>query len=224
MQPWRIHVPTQSFPVSPPPITITFLSLADIYFPSPKLESSRLFVVDFKKSTAKYIPLASLPGALISLGFEAPHARITASYSSISFLALIFSPIFASVTNSTPSSLITSSFLSIICFSSFILGIPYLNSPPILSDLSNTVTIWPLVLSWSAAASPAGPEPTTAIRFPVLTLGGLGPAQPFSYARSIIAISFSLVHTASPFRPQVHAFSHSAGQTRLVNSGKLLVL
>ena len=86
----------------------------------------------------------------------------------------------ASVTNSTPSSFITLSFLSIICFSSFILGIPYLKSPPILSALSYTVTRWPLWLSWSATASPEGPEPMTAILFPVLAFGGLGPASPLA--------------------------------------------
>ena len=36
--------------------------------------SSKLFVVALRKSTAKYIPLASRPGALISLGLEAPQA------------------------------------------------------------------------------------------------------------------------------------------------------
>ena len=178
LQPCLIQVPTQSLPVSPPPITITFLSLADMYLPSVRLESNKLLVVDVRKSTAKYIPLASLPGAFISLGLEAPQASTTASYSSISFLALIFSPAFAFVINSMPSFFITSSFLSIICFSNFILGIPYLNKPPILSALSYTVTLCPLELSWSATASPAGPEPITAILLSVLTFGGFAPASP----------------------------------------------
>ena len=59
-------------------------------------------------------------------------------------IALMFSPTFALVTNSMPSSFIISSFLSIICFSSFILGMPYLKSPPIRSALSYTVTLCPL--------------------------------------------------------------------------------
>ena len=79
LHPCLIHVPTQSLPVSPPPITITFLSFADINFPSVRLESKRLLVVDVRKSTAKYIPFASLPGAFISLGLDAPHASTTAS-------------------------------------------------------------------------------------------------------------------------------------------------
>ncbi len=79
LQPCLIAVPTQSLPVSPPPITITFLSFALIYLPSVRSESRRLLVVAVRKSTAKYIPSASLPGALISLGLEAPTASTTAS-------------------------------------------------------------------------------------------------------------------------------------------------
>ena len=69
-----MDVPTQSFPVSPPPITITFFPLAEIYFLSFNPESNRLFVVDFKKSTAKLIPFASRPGTSIFLGFDDPQA------------------------------------------------------------------------------------------------------------------------------------------------------
>ncbi len=43
-QPWRMAVPTQSLPVSPPPMTNTFLSLALTALPSEKPESSRLRV------------------------------------------------------------------------------------------------------------------------------------------------------------------------------------
>ena len=104
------------------------------------------------------------------------------------------------------------------------LGIPYIRSPPTLSSLSYTVTLCPRLLSWSAVASPAGPEPITATVFPVLTAGAFAFAYPFSYAFSIIRCSLALTDTGSPFNPQVHAFSHNAGQTREVNSGKLFVL
>ncbi|MNI47626.1 hypothetical protein D3C73_1021560 [compost metagenome] len=60
-------------------MTITFLSFAEIKFPSLKLESNKLLVLALKKSTAKCTPLSSLPGAFKSLGFEAPVARTTAS-------------------------------------------------------------------------------------------------------------------------------------------------
>ena len=39
------------------------------------------------------------------------------------------------------------------------------------SARSKTVTLWPALLSWAAAASPAGPEPTTATVFPVRESG-----------------------------------------------------
>ena len=42
------------------------------------------------------------------------------------------------------------------------------------SFFSNTVTSWPARASCCAAASPAGPEPTTATRLPVLHCGRLG--------------------------------------------------
>ena len=56
---------------------------------------------------------------------------------------------------------------------------------------------------------------------PVRTVGGCGFTQPSAYAVSIMARSFSLVDTGSPFRLQVHAASQSAGHTLEVNSGKL---
>ena len=45
-----------------------------------------------------------------------------------------------------------------------------------------------------------------------------------AYAVSITPCSLSLTDTGLPQCPHVHAFSHSAGQTLDVNSGKLLVL
>ena len=51
-----------------------------------------------------------------------------------------------------------------------------------------------------------------------------GAAYPFAYAVSITPCSLSLTDTGLPQCPHVHAFSHSAGQTLDVNSGKLLVL
>src|SRR5687768_3922222 len=88
---------------------------------------------------------------------------------------------------------------------------------------SNTVTSWPARASCCAAASPAGPEPTTATFLPVLTLGTCGLTQPSAHARSAIACSIDLMPTGSSLTLSVHAASHGAGQTRPVNSGKLLV-
>ncbi|MNI47625.1 hypothetical protein D3C73_1021550 [compost metagenome] len=102
-------------------------------------------------------------------------------------------------------------------------GIPYIRSPPILSCLSNTTTLCPLLFKESAVASPAGPEPITATFLPLLTLGGSGFINPSSNALSIIDLSFSFIVIAGPLIPAVHAASHGAGHTLPVNSGKLFV-
>ena len=70
---------------------------------------------------------------------------------------------------------------------------------------------------------PAGPEPTIATFFPVLTAGGSGFTQPCSKARSAIAHSMVLMVTGLSSMLSVQEASHGAGQTRPVTSGKLLV-
>ena len=70
---------------------------------------------------------------------------------------------------------------------------------------------------------PAGPEPTTATFLPVFTVGGCGCTQPISQPLSMIACSIDLMPTGSLLMFKVQAASHGAGQTRPVNSGKLLV-
>ena len=79
------------------------------------------------------------------------------------------------------------------------------------------------MFSCAAAASPAGPEPTTAAVLPVRNAGGSGLIQPSSNARSTIDCSICLIVTASSLMSSTHADSHGAGQMRPVNSGKLFV-
>src|SRR5262249_10175183 len=69
----------------------------------------------------------------------------------------------------------------------------------------------------------AGPDPTTATVLPLLRDGGSGFTQPCSKARSTMAHSMVLMVTGSSRMLSVHEASHGAGQTRPVNSGKLLV-
>src|SRR5450830_1467667 len=71
---------------------------------------------------------------------------------------------------------------------------------------------------------PAGPEPTTAIFLHVLCSAGCGCTQPSRQARSMMACSIDLMPTAASFTLSTQAASQGAGQTRPVNSGKLLVL
>ena len=133
------------------------------------------------------------------------------------------SPMFVRVTNFTPDWHNNSTRRSTRHLSSFIMGIPYISKPPMRSARSYTVTSWPARFSWSAAASPAGPDPTTATVKPVRCCGWTGVTQPSSKPRSTIACSISLMVTAGSVIPRTHAPSQGAGQTRPVNSGKLLV-
>ena len=92
------------------------------------------------------------------------------------------------------------------------------------SDFSKTVTVCPTRLSCSAAASPAGPDPTMATDFPVRAAGGDGAIQPSAKPRSTIESSTDLIVTASPSIASTHDPSQGAGHSRPVHSGKLLVL
>eukprot|EP00959_Pyramimonas_sp_CCMP1952_P141868 2969489-Pyramimonas_sp.AAC.1 len=73
---------------------------------------------------------------------------------------------------------------------------PYITSPPMRSLRSYTVTVCPALLSWSAAASPAGPDPITAMVLPVRVGGGRGLIQPSSHALSMMDTSMFLMVTA----------------------------
>ena len=128
-----------------------------------------------------------------------------------------------SVLKTIPSLIKISTLLSIISFSNLKFGMPYLNSPPILSSLSKTVTLCPALLSCCAAARPAGPDPITATVLPVLVLGIWGLIQPSLKAFSTIYFSIFSIEIGSSIIPNTQAFSHGAGQSLPVNSGKLLV-
>ena len=77
--------------------------------------------------------------------------------------------------------------------------------------------------SCCAQARPAGPEPTIAIRLPVPRGAHCGLIQPSRQPRSTISHSIVLIVTGASSRLSVQAASQGAGQTRPVNSGKLLV-
>jgi len=104
-------------------------------------------------------------------------------------------------------------------------GIPYRSSPPAASARSYITTVWPARVSCWAAASPAGPDPITATFLPVSLPGPGGSAgsQPSRQARSAISTSTCLIVTGSALMPSTQPLSHGAGQSRPVNSGKLLV-
>jgi len=91
------------------------------------------------------------------------------------------------------------------------------------SSRSKTTTSCPARASCCAAASPAGPEPTTATRLPVLSRGGCGTNGPSAMTWSAMLRSIALMVTGSSRRFSTHEASHGAGHTRPVTSGKLFV-
>ena len=133
-------------------------------------------------------------------------------------------PMFAFVTNSIPSCSSKSTRRWTFSLSSFMFGMPYISSPPTRSSRSYTVILCPIWFKQSAAASPAGPLPTTATDSPERCDGMRGTIHPSSNARSTMEYSMFLIVTGWSINPATQAPSHGAGHTRPVNSGKLFVL
>ena len=102
------------------------------------------------------------------------------------------------VTNRVPSSRSCASRRSRTFFSILNSGMPYRSRPPSRSSRSYTVTSWPARVSCCAAASPAGPEPTTATVLPDDTIACRGRIRSFSHDTSAIASSTRLIATAPP--------------------------
>lgn len=86
--PWRFEVPTQSEPVSPPPITTTCLPLAEIGL---GLSPATCLFCGIRNSSAKCTPPSSRPGTGRSRGTSEPPASTTASNSCCNCSALMTS-------------------------------------------------------------------------------------------------------------------------------------
>ena len=127
------EVPTQSLPVSPPPITTTFFPVANRSsfrillsieaFANGSLPATRLLLC-FRKSMAKCTPSSSRPGIKRFLGVVLPPASTMALYSLKRSLILTFTPTFARHLNTTPSSSMNFILRSTTHFSSLKSGIP----------------------------------------------------------------------------------------------------
>src|SRR5256886_5053089 len=155
---------------------------------------------------------------------SAPAASNTASCRSRREATVTSTPTAHDVTNPTPSARSWISRRSMCSFSSLKSGMPYRISPPSSSSRSYTVTACPARASCWAAASPAGPDPTTPTDRPEADAGRTGVTYPRSKARLMISTSTCLMVTGAPPEiPSTHAASHGAGHSRPVNSGKLFV-
>ena len=104
--PCRLDVPTQSLPVSPPPITTTFLPVASKLPRGAARTSSspalRLFCC-VRNSIARRTPFISAPGIASPRASSAPPAKTTASKFSCRLLKETSTPTSLLVLNSTPS-------------------------------------------------------------------------------------------------------------------------
>ena len=89
--PCRLEVPTQSLPVSPPPITTMFFPVAKISSPL-TIFLPTLWFCCFRNSIAKYTPFISLPGIDKLRGMVDPPAKTIACDSRNKSLILIFLP------------------------------------------------------------------------------------------------------------------------------------
>lgn len=159
----RCAVPRQSAPVSPPPmITTCLFSAVMVSCGENSCPLSRRFCC-VRYFIANSMPFRFLPWMGRSLGIVDPPASIIAWFFSSSSFGDMSIPTLVLVRNLMPSSRICCIRLSTTVFSSLNSGIPSASSPPRYSSRSNTVTLCPDRFSCCAAASPAGPEPTTAM-------------------------------------------------------------
>ena len=125
--PCRFEVPTQSLPVSPPPITTTCLPVA-VRLPRGAARSSsspatRLFCW-VRNSIAIRTPGISAPGIASGRASSAPPARTTASKFSRSEAKEISTPTSLEVLNVTPSASICTQRRLMRCFSILKSGMP----------------------------------------------------------------------------------------------------
>ncbi len=132
-------------------------------------------------------------------------------------------PMMQSSSNLTPSRARLSISMSMMSFGRRNSGIPYFSTPPATCRASYTVTSTPALTRSPAQARLAGPEPTTAARFPVFTnCGGLSHPRPA--AKSATKRSRRPMATGSSLLPMMQVASHctSCGQTRPQTAGSAL--
>ena len=120
--PWRMEVPTQSLPVSPPPITSTCFPLALIGAAAISPVKKRF--CPSRSSSARWMPPSSRPGIFKSLAAGVPMATTTASFIFASQSAETSRPTATSVTKRIPAASSTLRRRSMRDFSSLKQGMP----------------------------------------------------------------------------------------------------
>ena len=164
--PCRSEVPMQSVPVSPPPITTTFLPFASMYCPSARFAVQQRLGVGVQKLHGEVHALQGAPlhGQVARLGGAARQDDRVGRVADVGDGGV---PLGADVrvddeVRRPRRRAMSARRCTISSLSAFMFGTPYIISPPTRSARSYTVTLCPALFSWSAAAMPAGPDPTTA--------------------------------------------------------------
>ena len=121
---WRIDVPTQSEPVSPPPITTTSLPVARSSPSAGTVSPATRRLAWVRKGIANSTPSASRPGSGRSRGFVEPPASTVASNSASNCAAGSVTPTCAPVRKATPSACIRATRRSTKRLASLKSGIP----------------------------------------------------------------------------------------------------
>ena len=231
--PSRSALPTQSAPVSPPPITTTSLPAAVISRPAGGCGVRRLgaelarrpavALVEVVHREVHAVELAAGHGQVArDAGARREHDRVEAR------AQLLGVDVAADVDAAAQLDALRGELLDAPLddhFSILKSGTPKRTRPPIASSRSNSVTRVARAAQLLRGRHPRRPGADDGD-----PLAGLAPRRaraspsPPPTARSMIAFSICLIVTASPSRiSSTHAASHGAGQSRPVNSGKLFV-
>jgi len=174
-------VRTASMAVLPPPMTATRLPrIAGV-----SVAGNRYAFIRFERvrySLAEYTPIRLMPGIRGKDGRPAPVPMKTASKpSSVNSSSTVnVWPITWFVLISTPRRRRPSISRSTIDLGRRNSGMPYTSTPPALWRASKMVTWCPSFARSAATVRPAGPDPTTATRWPV---GGCGGVSSVNFTR-----------------------------------------
>ena len=120
--PCRLAVPTQSLPVSPPPMTSTSLPAALTVRVAASPVSKRASLP--RNSSAKWMPFFSRPGMAKSRALAVPRASTTASNFAFRYAGAMSRPISVPQTNAMPAFSRRAILRSMTVFSSLKFGIP----------------------------------------------------------------------------------------------------
>ena len=163
-------MPTQSLPVSPPPMTTTFLSLA-FKARGSRLVRPRLFCSVPSGNPSQIRRFHNpCPAPQVSR-LACPHSQADAVELFLQVMSGYVLANVMSVWNRTPSAANWLSRRSMMGFPSLKSGMPYRRIPPSFWSFSKTTTSCPALASCCAAANPAGPEPIIATLLPVFFAG-----------------------------------------------------